>query len=68
MANKRTWKRIILAVVALLILIVIFGNTHEVTFWFFGLNTRMPMFLWLFLTLVIGAILGWVGNRFLRKK
>lgn len=68
MPSKTTWKRLALAVVAILVLIVIFQNTEQTSFAFFAWEIAMPRFLLLFVVLAIGAGLGILGNRYLFKK
>jgi len=57
-----------MAVLAILILVVIFQNTEPITttvlFWDFP----MPRIVLLVITLVVGIVLGVLGNRYLRKR
>jgi len=68
MPSKRTWKLIGLAVIAIVILIVIFQNTESVSTNILFVEFSMPRVALLFITLAIGVILGILGDRYLLKK
>ncbi|MGD9695233.1 MAG: lipopolysaccharide assembly protein LapA domain-containing protein [Thermoleophilia bacterium] len=55
-----TPKHIALIVVGVLALIFIFQNTSRRTVSFLWIDMRAPMFLWLLITFVAGAIVGWL--------
>ena len=57
-----------MAVLAALILIVIFQNTESVRTHVLFVTFEMPRVALLFITLVIGVILGVLGDRYLLKK
>jgi uncharacterized integral membrane protein len=68
MPSKRQWKWIFMAVLAILILIVIFQNTDPQTTYILFVEVTMPRVVLLFITLVVGVILGILGDRYLLKK
>jgi uncharacterized integral membrane protein len=68
MPSKRQWKWIFMAVLAILILIVIFQNTEPQTTSILFVEVTMPRVVLLFITLVVGVVLGVLGDRYLLKK
>ena len=68
MLSKTTWKRIGLGIIALLILIVIFQNTESVSTSILFVEFSMPRVALLFITLIIGIVLGVLGDRYLLKR
>ncbi len=68
MPSRTQWKWILTALLAVLIVIVFFQNTEPVPTHILFITVTMPRIVLLFITLVIGLILGALADRYLLKK
>ncbi len=61
--KDRSWRTYAAAIVGVLALILIFQNSQKVEFKFFFVEGETPLFFGLIITLLLGALVGWLLPR-----